>query len=112
MTTKTQIIFDAGKPAFAVIPYDEYLALTINKAKQPESADDEFVPFVLGDYIKNPIRVVRVEAGLTQFELAKRLGVTQGYVSKIEGRNFQVSDSLMKRINEALRQKDCAPDAS
>jgi ribosome-binding protein aMBF1 (putative translation factor) len=105
MTAKTQIIFDAGKPAFAVIPYDEYLALTVNKAKKPESSEDELVPFVLGDYIKNPIRVARVDIGLTQQELAKRLDVTQGYISKIEGRNFEVSETLMKRVNKVLRQK-------
>ena len=105
MTAKTQIIFDAGKPAFAVIPYDEYLALTVNKARKPESAESELVPFVLGDYIKNPVRIARVDAGLTQQELAKRLDVTQGYISKIEGRNFEVSEALMKRVNKAIRQK-------
>ncbi|MBP6422302.1 MAG: helix-turn-helix transcriptional regulator [Propionivibrio sp.] len=102
MTAKTQIIFDSGKPAFAVIPYDEYLALTVNKAKKPQSKEDELVPFVLGDFIKNPIRVARVDAGLTQQELAKCLDVTQGYISKIEGRNFDVSEALMKRVNKAL----------
>ena len=31
----------------------------------------EFVPFVLSEYIKNPIRLKRIEAGLNQKELAK-----------------------------------------
>ena len=105
MTARTQIIFDEGKPAFAVIPYDEYLALTVNKANKKKSKEDELVPFVLGDYIKNPIRVARVEAGLTQRELAKRLNVTQGYVSKIEGRNFEVTPALLERVSKAARQK-------
>lgn len=105
MTTKTQIIFDAGKPAFAVIPYDDYLALTVNKARKPASSEDELVPFVLGEYIKNPIRAARVDSGLTQQELAKRLNVTQGYISKIEGRNFEVSELLTNRVNKALLQK-------
>ncbi|MCX7170499.1 MAG: helix-turn-helix transcriptional regulator, partial [Proteobacteria bacterium] len=97
MNARAQIIFDEGKPAFAVIPYDEYVALTVNKAKKPKTKDDEYVPFVLNDYIKNPIRVARVEAGLTQKELARRLKVTQGYISKIEGRNFDVTPALMDR---------------
>jgi predicted transcriptional regulator len=42
---------------------------------------------------------------LTHLDLAKRLGVTQGRISKIEGRNFEVSEALMKRVNKALRQK-------
>ena len=58
--------------------------------------DDEFVPFVLSDYIKNPIRIMRIEAGLNQTQLARRLGVSQGSVSRIEGRNYKVSDKLLK----------------
>lgn len=105
MNARTQIIFDEGKPAFAVIPYDDYIALTVNKAKKPKTKDDEYVPFVLSDYIKNPIRVARVEAGFTQKELAKRLKVTQGYISKIEGRNFEVTADLMNRVTKAIRRK-------
>ena len=105
MNARTQIIFDEGKPVFAVIPYDDYIALTVNKAKKPKTKDDEYVPFVLSDYIKNPIRVARVDAGLTQQELAKRLKVTQGYISKIEGRNFEVTADLMNRVTKAIRRK-------
>ena len=104
MKTEAQIIYENGKPAFAVIPYAEYIALTVNQARQPETEDDEFVPFILSDYIKNPIRIARVEAGLTQVELAERLGVTQGYVSKIEGHSFSVSDTLLKRVMAATQQ--------
>ncbi|MFA7268350.1 MAG: helix-turn-helix transcriptional regulator [Sterolibacterium sp.] len=105
MSARPQIIFDEGKPAFAVIPYEEYVALTANKTRKARSKEDEFVPFILSDYIKNPIRVARVDAGLTQKELAKRLKVTQGYVSKIEGRGFEVSPTLMDRVAKAIRRK-------
>lgn len=74
-------------------------------AIQIKDEDDKLVPFVIGDYIKNPVRIARVDAGLTQQELAKRLDVTEGYISKIEGRNFEVSEALMKRINRAVRHK-------
>ena len=66
------------------------------------SQTDEYMPFVLSDYITNPLRVARIEAGLSQQDLAVRLGVTQGYVSRIEGRNFKVSDKLMLKIKKAL----------
>lgn len=107
MNAKTQIIFDEGKPAFAVIPYDDYIALTVNKGNRPK--DDEYVPFVLSDYIKNPIRVARIEAGLTQKDLAKRLKFTQGYISRIEGRNFEVTPDLMARVTKAIRRKPPGP---
>lgn len=109
MNARPQIIFDEGKPAFAVIPYEEYVALTINKAKKPKTKGDEYVPFLLSDYIKNPIRVARVDAGLTQKELAKRLNVTQGYISKIEGRNFEMTPALMNRVTKAIRSKPSKP---
>lgn len=105
MSTTPQIIFNEGKPAFAVIPYDEYLALTVNRDKPLTSKEDEFVPFVVGDYIRNPLRAARVDAGVTQQELANRLEVTQGYISKIEGRNFDVTPALLGRVNKALRRK-------
>ena len=105
MNARPQIIFDHGEPAFAVIPYAEYVALTVNKARKPKTRGDELVPFVLSDYIKNSIRVARVEAGLTQAELAQRLKVTQGYVSKIESANFKVTPTLLERVTKAIRRK-------
>jgi DNA-binding XRE family transcriptional regulator len=112
MSAKPQIIYERGKPAFAVIPYEEYLALTeqggeSTRESTRESArndDEEFVPFALGDYINNPVRVARIEADVNQQELAARLGVTQGYISKIEGRNYKVSDKLMERVKIALSE--------
>ena len=97
MSAKPQIIYEENKPAFAVIPYAEYIEL-IGGSKD----DSETVPFVLSDYIQNPIRVARIQANLSQQELAERLNVTQGYISRIEGRNFKVSDKLMLKIRKAL----------
>jgi ribosome-binding protein aMBF1 (putative translation factor) len=98
MSAKPQIIYEQGKPAFVVIPYADYIEMT-----SPTKSDDgEYVPFVLSDYIQNPIRVARIGAGLSQIQLAERLGVTQGYVSRIEGRNFKVSDILMLKVTTAL----------
>jgi ribosome-binding protein aMBF1 (putative translation factor) len=98
MSAKPQIIYEQDKPAFVVIPYADYIELT----SSTKFDDNEHVPFVLSDYIQNPIRVARIEAGLSQMQLAERLGVTQGYVSRIEGRNFKISDKLMLKVNTAL----------
>lgn len=102
MNTKPQIIFDKGKPSFVVLPYAEYVALAGNKPGHSQN-DNEFIPFVLSDYIKNPIRVMRIEAGMNQAQLARRLGVTQGYISRIEGRNYPVSEKLLKRASDSLK---------
>ena len=97
MSAKPQIIYEHNKPAFAVIPYADYMAL-IGSAND----DDEYVPFALNDYIQNPIRTARIEANLSQQDLAERLNVTQGYISRIEGRNFKVTDKLMHKIKTVL----------
>jgi predicted transcriptional regulator len=59
----------------------------------------------LSNYIKNPIRLKRIEAGLNQQRLAKLLGVMQGYISRIESRNYQVTNALMERMKSALTKK-------
>ncbi len=96
MSAKPQIIYEHNKPAFAVIPYADYIALIGN------DDDDELVPFSLNDYIQNPIRAARIQANLSQQDLAERLNVTQGYISRIEGRNFNVTDKLMLKIKKVL----------
>lgn len=98
MSAKPQIIYEHNKPAFAVIPYAEYMELIGNT----KDNDDEYIPFILNDYIQNPIRVARIQANLSQQDLAERLNVTQGYISRIEGRNFKVSDKLMLKIKTVL----------
>ena len=50
--------------------------------------EDELVPFVVAEYIKNPIRAARIEAGVTQSELAQRINVTQEYIKEAEKRNL------------------------
>ncbi len=102
--TKAQVIFDNHKPAFVVLQYKDYLALTGQHSYLPDKP--EFVPFVLSKYIKNPVRLKRIESGLSQTELAKLLGVTQGYISRIESRDFQVTAGLLDKVTAAInRQK-------
>jgi predicted transcriptional regulator len=50
------------------------------------------------------IRVKRVRAGLSQSELAKRIGLTQALVSQIETGFYVAGPELVKRINKALQQ--------
>ena len=101
MSQQVQVIFDHGKPVFVVVPYRDYVALTGQELMTDED-DAELVPFQVSDFIGNSIKVCRIEAGISQGELAERLGVTQGYISKIERRGHKVTDRLMQRVKEAL----------
>jgi DNA-binding XRE family transcriptional regulator len=93
INTKAQVIFDNGKPAFIVLRYQDYQFLTADS----EFDNNEFVPFIMSDYIKNPLRIMRIEAGFTQKQLAKLMKLTQGYISRMEARGTHVPESLLNK---------------
>lgn len=94
---KPQIIYDHGLPAFVVLPYKEYLDLT--------GEEDEFIPFRVPDYVSNPIRAARIEAGLTQKQLAERLDVSQAYIAKIERPGHKPTEKVLARVRQALTRE-------
>ena len=97
-----------GKPEFVLIPVTVYNALR-------EQIEDElaglevvagkggdYVPFVLQDYVDNPVALARIKANVTQKALAKRLGVTQAYISKVEHQT-KVTPKLMAKVKAAVK---------
>ncbi|MGB6977176.1 MAG: helix-turn-helix transcriptional regulator [Gammaproteobacteria bacterium] len=61
----------------------------------------DYVPFELVDYVDNPIALARIKAHITQEELAKRMGVSQAYISKIE-RQTKVTPKLLLKVKKCL----------
>lgn len=98
----------SGKPEFVLIPVAVYDALRDQiedelagrEAATDKSAD--YVPFELEDYVDNPIALARIKANVTQKELAKRLGVSQAYISKVEHQT-KVTPKLLAKVKAALR---------
>ena len=98
----------SGKPEFVLIPVAVYNALREQiedelagrEAAADKSAD--YVPFALEDYVDNPIALARIKAKLTQKELAKRLSVTQAYISKVE-HQAKVTPKLLAKVKAALK---------
>ena len=99
----------SGKPEFVLIPVAVYNALR-------ESIEDElagfeaatekggdYVPFALEDYVENPVALARIKANVTQRVLAKRLGVTQAYISKVEHQT-KVTPKLLAKVKAALKK--------
>lgn len=74
---------------------DEYLAFE-------ENDNDEYIPFNLENYVKNPVALARINAGITQKELAELLNVSQAYISKLES-NAHVSAKTMLKVKKALQ---------
>ena len=96
-----------GKDEYVLLPIAVYRALRVQiehklaNRKVARSKDDDYVPFVLADYVDNPVALARIESNITQAELARRMGVSQAYVSKIEAQ-AQVSGKVLARVGAAL----------
>lgn len=98
----------SGKPEFVLIPVAVYNALReqiedeVAGLEAQAAKGGDYVPFVLEDYVDSPIARARIKANVTQSELAKRLGVTQAYISKIEHQT-KVTPKLLAKVKTALK---------
>lgn len=67
-----------------------------------EAIEEATVNAMVAEAIYN----VRTEAGITQAELAERIGSTQPVISQLEDADYEGhSLSMLKRIADALRQR-------
>ena len=91
-----------GKAEYVLLPINIYNALRneIEQALKKKYSDDDYVPFEVEDYVDNPVALARINAGITQEELAKRMEVTQAYVSKLEHQdsNKESEGSYYKKV--------------
>ena len=105
-----------GKAEYVLLPISVYRTLRaeingqLAVRKTTRSKAGDYVPFELEDYVDNPITLARIQARLTQAELAKRMGVTQAYISKIEAQG-RVSSKVLLNAQAALAQSAGAKPA-
>ena len=96
-----------GKDEYVLIPMAVYRTLKeqiekeLAACKANQDAEQAYEPFVLEDYVDNPVALARIKAGITQEELAHSLGVSQAYVSQIERRS-QVTNKMLERVHIAI----------
>ena len=102
--TNHQILTHNGKPAFAVVPYAEYLRLMERTGTRPDeevTLPHEVVKMsTLGGL--SLIRAWREHLGLTQEEVARRMGITQPAYAKLEGGKTQPRIATCKRLAAAM----------
>ena len=117
MNENVQIIEQDGKPAFAVLPYEDYKALmdALEDARDAglieefharlARGDEELIPQEFASRLiegENPVRVWREIRGLTLQQIADACGVTDSAISMIEQGKRQPSVDLLRRIAVAL----------
>ncbi|HFU0470708.1 TPA: helix-turn-helix domain-containing protein [Vibrio parahaemolyticus] len=99
-----QIIKQDGKPAFAVIPYDEYLALAENHKSDEDNG--VFIPHeVAKDILINGTSYIaawRKHLGVSQTELATRMGIKQSAVSQMEKPDINPQRKTLEAVALAL----------
>lgn len=86
-----------GKAEYVLLPISAYKTLQKEiEAELKHEIEGEYVPFDPADYIENPIALARIKAQVTQKALAKLMGVTQAYISKVEQQKTVTSRLLSK----------------
>jgi len=114
-----QIIEKAGKPEYAVLPYEEYLqllelaedtkdAMDARKAMEElRSGEDEAIPSEIVDRLlsgeEHPLKVWREYRGLTQEGLGQAASIGKSYISQIEAGRKTGSAKVLKAFASALR---------
>ena len=100
---------DAGNPAFAVIPWQQYVELSPSDEALFETAlveNDESFPREVVDRLlagQNPVKIYRNYRGLTQHQLAATVGINPVYLSQIERGERAGSAKTLAAIARALR---------
>lgn len=96
-----------GQVEYVLLPIATYMALEdeITKKLNEIEEDGEYELFNPADYVDNPVALARIIARVSQKELAKRMNVTQAYISKLENQD-KVSAKVIKKVTDALRPEN------
>ena len=113
--SKPQIIYQDGKPAFAVLPWKYYECFKkhVAEAALTDEAlmtladldDDELIPMCVSERLsagEHPVKVFREYRDMTQKALAETVGISPEYVYQIESGKKQGSVDTLQAIAEAL----------
>lgn len=94
-----------GEDEYVLLPIHVYKALRgeIEKRLKTNKNKMDYVPFDPADYVDNRVALARIRAGITQEELASRMGVTQAYISKIESQD-SVTAKMVQKVKVALEK--------
>ena len=113
MPKNVTIIEKDGKPAFAVVPIEDYNRMTAANAEDISdlaayalTRDEERFPAAVVDRLlagrEHPVAVFRDYRGITAAALAKAAGLSRAYLSEIENRKKTGTAATLLKIARAL----------
>ncbi|MGE3920406.1 MAG: helix-turn-helix domain-containing protein [Gammaproteobacteria bacterium] len=113
MKIHPQILSHKGLPAFVVLPFDEYekmleILSEVNDMETIQLAladTKERFPLELVEKIaagNNAIKIFREYRGISQNELAEKIGVTRQYIYQIENGERVGTTKVLKKIASVL----------
>jgi predicted transcriptional regulator len=101
--TNVQIIKQDGHPAFAVIPYEEYVRIFPKNSRIPQSGNiPNDVVWLSIDKEYTLARAWREYLGLTQKEVASRMGISQAALSQMESGEKKLRKASLEKLAGAL----------
>jgi DNA-binding XRE family transcriptional regulator len=111
---KRQIISQGGKPAFVVIPIDEWRQIESALEDRGDAAavraylkdpGETFPDSVVGAILDgaHPIKAFREYRALTQAQLAAKIGTSSVYISQLERGARRAGRKLRAKIGAALK---------
>lgn len=95
-----QVIEYAGEPAFAVVPYDEFMQLIKGDDEDPGTPHDVVKIMVANGY--SLIEAWRRYLKMSQNEVATKMGISQPAYAKMEKNTDTLRQSTLSAIAKAL----------
>jgi len=96
--TNVQYIEQNGKPAFVVIPYDDYLKLL---PTEEATIPHEVVGLIINKGM-NLVKAWRTYLGITQSEIAKKAGISQAALSQMENTDNPLRTATLEKLAIAM----------
>ena len=100
ITDKYQVIEYNGKPAFVIVPYNDYLAMSPPPQREP-GTPNEIVAKHFGEG-KSLIQSWREYLDLTQEEMSCRMGIKQASYQQLEKKTARPRLTTLKKVAEAF----------
>lgn len=98
------VVSQNGKPAFAVVPYDDFMSLLEHEKRVP--LENGLIPHeIVERHLLNDVSLVkcwREHIGLTQIELADKAGLKQSSLARIESGQSKPRKTTLEKLAEAM----------